>query len=175
MISLKIQTAMVKRPLSPGQTRVVIRAIGENEEPRAIFLCCVEPPNSFERRMRECFMTVCSVEDLVEYPVGVSSVLEIDPATQDEGVKLYCAQENLVYVRDVDDAGKPAWIPYTPRAGGLKPNVHTHHLPFFRRSTIDIILPCRDFVVQAIGWIENAVAQLERDQKNLELLKDYKP
>jgi len=173
MISLKIQTAQVKRPLSPGQTRVVIRAADENEEPVAVFLCCVEPPNSFERRMRESFMTVCSVEDMVEYPVGVSSVHEINPESQEEGIKLYCAQENVIYVRGFDDQDEPAWIPYKPPTGGLKPNVHTHTLPFFRRSTIDIILPCRDFVVQAVGWIEDAVAQLERDQKNLELLKDY--
>jgi hypothetical protein len=123
--------------------------------------------------MRESFMTVCSVEDMVEYPIGVSSVQEINPATQDEDIKLYCAQENIIYVRGYDDHMEPAWVPYTPSASHPKPNVHSHKLPFFRRNTIDIILPCRDFVVQAIGWIEDAVAQLTKDQANLEFLQDY--
>jgi hypothetical protein len=172
-ISLKTQTAEVKRPQSPGQTRVVIRAIDENEDPVPVFLCCVEPPDTFARRFRESFVTICSVEDMAEYPVGVSSVREVDPVTQDEGILLYCAQENVVYVRGEDENNDPAWIPYVPEPAQLKPNVHGHNFPFFRRSTIDIILPCRDFVVRAIGWIEDSVAQLMKDQANLEILKEY--
>jgi hypothetical protein len=172
MIRLQIQTAAVRRLLSPGQTRVVIRAVDEQDRPTAIFLCCVEPPNSLEQRLRESFHTVCSVEDMTEYPVGVSCVREIDPKTADEGVFLYCVQENIVYVR-ARSGGKAVWIPYKPKPENLKPNVHTHTFPFFRRSTIDIILPNRDFVVQAIGWIEEAVKQLEQDFCNLEQLKRY--
>jgi len=168
MIRLQIRTAGVRHPLSPGQTRVVIRAVDEHDKPAAIFLCCIEPPNTFERRLRESFHTVCSVEDMVEYPVGVSSIREIDPQTVDEGTFLYSAQENIIYVRSRD-----AWIPYKPRPENLKPNVHTHTLPFFRRSAIDIILPSREFVVQAIDWIKEAARQLEQDFLDLETLRSY--
>ena len=173
MIALKVQTAEVKHPLSPGQTRAVIRAYDDTDDkPAAIFLCCVEPPNSFERHMRESFQTVCSVEDIAEYPVGVSSISEIDPATQQIGSYLYAAQENKVY--RVSEIGmKPAWVVYQPSPGEYSPNVHSHKLPFFRRSTIDIILPSRDFVVQAIGWIEQAVRQLNKAFDDLAKLKTY--
>ena len=173
MISLKIQTAEVKHPLTPGQTRVVIQAVDENDEPTPVFLCCVEPPNTFERRMRESFMTICSVEDMAEYPVGVSSVREIDPLPVAEGTLLYCAQENKIYERGYDEQQDPAWNPYIPPQGGMKPNVHTHKLPFFRRSAIDVILPSRHFVRHAIQWIEDAVKQLERAKSDLEFLRDY--
>ena len=169
MIRIEVETLPLKRPLSPGQTRVLFRAISERDRPVAVFLCGVEPPNSFERRMRESFHTVCSVEDMVEYPVGVSSVSEVDPASQEEGVFLYCAQENVVYVRSKDKQGHAAWIPYKVRAENLKPNVHSHKLPFFRRSEIDIILPNREFVSQAIGWVKDAVALLEKDMAELEI------
>jgi len=173
MIRLHVQTAEVRRPVSPGQTRVVIRATGENDVPVAVFLCGVEPPNSFERRMRESFHTICSVEDMAEYPVGVSGLHEADPKKSEQGFLLYNVQENVVYVRELDAARKPAWLPYHPRHENLNPNVHSHKLPCFRRSTIDIILPHRDFVVQAIGWIEEAVRQLEKDMGDLERLKNY--
>ena len=168
MIRLDVQTLPLKRPLSPGQTRVLIRAVDVNDKPVAVFLCGVEPPNAFERRMRESFHTICSVEDMAEYPVGVSCVNEVDPASVEEGVYIYCAQENTVYVRS-RERGKAAWIPYRPEPEHLKPNVHSHKLPFFRRSAIDIILPNREFVSQAIGWIEEAVNRLEKDMHDLEM------
>lgn len=173
MIRLSIRTAEVKRPFSPGQTRVVIRAVDEQDRPVALFLCCVEPPNSFERRMRESFQTVCSIEDMAEYPVGVSSIDEADPKDWEPGVCLYSAQENLIYIRSKEHNGRPAWHPYVPKPGHPVPNVHSHKLPFFRRSTIDIILPNRDFVVQSIEWIKQAVRRLEKDRLDLELLEHY--
>lgn len=98
MIRLQVRTAEVRHPLSPGQTRVVIRAVDADDRPVAVFLCGVEPPSAFERRMRESFHTICSVEDMAEYPVAVSCVREIDPVSVEEGVYLYDAQENVVYV-----------------------------------------------------------------------------
>ena len=169
MIRLEVKTLPLKRPLSPGQTRVLIRAVKDRDKPVAVFLCGVEPPNSFERRMRESFHTICSVEDMAEYPVGVSCISEVDPTSQEEGVFLYSAQENIVYVRSKDRQGRAAWVPYKPKSENLKPNVHSHKLPFFRRSAIDIILPNREFVSQAIGWIEEAVALLEKDMAELEM------
>lgn len=169
MIRIEVKTLPLKRPLSPGQTRVLIRAVDERDLPVAVFLCGVEPPNSFERRMRESFHTICSVEDMVEYPVGVSDASEVDPSDHEEGMFLYCAQENVVYVRSKDRLGKAAWIPYKGQPENLKPNVHSHTLPFFRRSAIDIILPNREFVSRAIGWIEDAVALLEKDMHELEM------
>ncbi len=53
MIRIEVETLPLKRPLSPGQTRVLIRAVDSGGRPVAVFLCGVEPPNSFERRMRE--------------------------------------------------------------------------------------------------------------------------
>lgn len=173
MIRLSIRAAEVRRPASPGQTRVVIRALDEQDRPVALFLCCVEPPNSFERRMRESFQTVCSLEDMAEYPVGVSAIDEADPADWEPGIHLYSAQENLVYVRGKDSRGRPEWHPYPPKSGWPGPNVHGHKLPFFRRSTIDIILPNRDFVVQSIEWIKRAVRRLEKDRLDLEQLNHY--
>ncbi len=169
MIRLQIRTAEVRRPVSPGQTRIVIRAVDADDRPVAVFLCGVEPPNSFERRMRESFHTICSVEDMAEYPVGVSSVREVDPASVEEGVYLYCAQENVVYVRIRDHRQQAAWEPYKPKPENLKPNVHSHKRPFFRRSAIDIILPNREFVSRAVGWIEDAVKRLEKDIHDLEM------
>jgi hypothetical protein len=168
MIRLETKMLPLKRLLSPGQTRVLIRAVDAEDKPVALFLCGVEPPNSFERRMRESFHTICSVEDLAEYPVGVSSIREIDPASVEEGVFLYSAQENIVYVRSVQ-RGLAVWIPFRPKPENLKPNVHSHKLPFFRRSAIDIILPNREFVSRAIGWIEEAVKRLEKDMHDLEM------
>jgi hypothetical protein len=173
MIRLSVMTAEVKRPLSPGQTRVVIRARDENDWPVALFLCGIEPPNTFERRMRESFHTVCSVEDMAEYPVGVASPEEVDPQTCEPGVLLYAVQENAVYVRSGDENDIPAWMPYRPEPEQKAPNVHAHKLPFFRRSEIDIILPNRDFVVRSIEWISRAVRRLEQDQHDLEQLKPY--
>ena len=173
MIRLKIRTAEVKRPISPGQTRVVVSARDENEQPIAIFLCGVEPPNAFERRMRESFHTVCSVEDMVEYPVGVSCITETEPAGYEVGTYLYCVQENAIYVRGEDSEGNPVWKPYRSEPGQLSLNVHSHKLPFFRRSTIDIILPNRDFVVQSITWLEQAALRLEKDRLDLKTLIDY--
>jgi len=180
MIKLKIQTARIKRPLSPGQTRTVIYAYepefdpGTGAEldtegtPAAIFLCGIEPPNSFERRFRESFHTICSVEDMTEYPVGVSTIDEADASECEPGTFLFAAQENRIYVNEDSQ-----WVPYQCPPDGKEPNCHTHKLPFFRRSKIDIILPCRDFVVEAIEWIENAAKQLEKDLANLEKLQNY--
>jgi len=173
MIRLSILTAEVKRPLSPGQTRVVIHARDENGLPVALFLCGVEPPNTFERRMRESFHTVCSVEDMAEYPVGVATIEEVDPKTCEPGDLLYAAQENAVYIRGMDETKRPAWLPYRPKPEQRNPNVHAHKLPLFRRSAIDVILPNRDFVVRSIEWISQAVRRLEQDQRDLEQLKSY--
>lgn len=170
MIRLEIETLPLKRVLSPGQTRVIFRAIDGNDRPIALFLCGVEPPNSFEHRMRESFHTICSVEDMAEYPVGVSCVSEVDPVGLEEGLFLYCAQENVVYVRSRDRRDRAVWTPYRPKPENLKPNVHSHKLPFFRRSAIDIILPNREFVSHAIGWIEDAIALLEKDMQELKML-----
>jgi hypothetical protein len=170
MINVTLEVAPMKRPLSPGAVRTVIHAKDENDQPAAVFLCSIEPPNSFERVMRESFVTVCSVEDMVEYPVGVSSIIEVDPVEYEQGVFLYAAQANKVYIRD-EEEGQPVWKPYCPE--GKHPNVHTHSLPFFRRSTIDIILPHRDFVLQSLEWIRDAVKRLEKDQQDLEQLKPY--
>lgn len=176
MIRIEVQTAEVRRPISPGQTRVVLRASDEQGRPQAVFLCGVEPPNSFERRMRESFHTICSVEDMVEYPIGVSSVLEIDPRGVETGTMLYCAQENTVYVCQKNRGDEEHhWQPFVARNENLNPNVHSHKLPFFRRSAIDVILPHRDFVVRAIDWIEKAVRLLEKDLRDLERLKSYEP
>jgi hypothetical protein len=168
--SVTVEIASIKHRPSNGATRAIFRAKTSDNEPAAIFLCSIEPPNSFERTMRESFITVCSVEDLVEYPVGVSSITEVDPNDYGEGVFLYSSQENKVYIRSEKD-GVPAWVYYQP--DGKQPNVHTHKLPFFRRSTIDVIFPHRDFVVQSIDWIQDAVKRLEKDQQDLERLQAY--
>ena len=184
MIRLKIHTAAVKCPLSPGQTRTVIYAYEPDIDPEtgaemddgtpaAIFLCGIEPPNSFERRFRESFHTVCSVEDMVEYPVGVSTIDEADAAEVEPGTFLYAAQENRIYVSTLNEDGVLQWLPYQAPPEGKEPNRHTHKLPFFRRSKIDIILPCRDFVVQSIAWIEEAAKRLEEDFASLEKLEQY--
>jgi hypothetical protein len=170
MINVTIEIATMKRPLSPGTVRTLIHARDENDQPVAVFLCSIEPPNTFERVMRESFVTVCSVEDMVEYPVGVSSITEVDPASCENGVFLYAAQANKVYIRDEED-GQPVWKLYQPQ--GKHPNTHTHKLPFFRRSSIDIILPHREFVLQSLEWIRDAVKRLEKDQYDLEQLKPY--
>jgi hypothetical protein len=170
MISVTVETAAVKRPLSNGATRVLFRAEDENGLPAAIFLCSIEPPNSFERSMRESFVTVCSVEDIVEYPVGVSSITEVNPADHEDGVFLYSSQENKIYVRG-EKENAPAWLPYQPPENGKQPGVHTHKLPFFRRSTIDVVLPHRDFVIQSLDWIREAVKRLEKDWKDIEELR----
>ena len=175
MIQLEVRTAALRRPLSPGQTRLVVRATDERGTPVAIFLCCVEPPNTFERRMRESFQTVCSVEDMTEYPVGVSSVQTVDPTDLADGTLLYAAQENLIYEKKQEMTGTAIWRLYRPVPSGVIPNVHTHKLPFFRRSTIDIILPNRAFVTDAVRWIEEAAMRLEKDQLDLDDLKPYQP
>ena len=173
MIRLHFRTAQVQRPMTPGQTRLIVQAVDEQDEPCAIFLCGIEPPNTLQRRMRESFHTVCSVEDMAEYPAGVACVQEVDPQTVDEGTFLYSVQENIVYERGTGSAGQPDWVPFRPRAENLNPRFHSHTLPFFRRSVIDIILPNREFVVQAVGWIEDAARQLEQDFIDLEKLKSY--
>lgn len=173
MIRLRFRVARVRRPLSPGQTRLIVGASDDNGMPVALFLCGVEPPDIFSRRMRESFHTICSVEDMAEYPAAVSCVREVDPQTAERGVLLYSVQENVVYVRDCDGNRNPVWRPYEPRPENLNPNVHSHKLPFFRRSTIDIVLPNRDFVDQAVGWIGQAVRQLEKDMLDLDHFKSY--
>ena len=184
MIKLKIHTAAVKRPMSPGQTRTVIHAYEPDFHPEtgaelpdgtpaAIFLCGIEPPNSFERRFRESFHTVCSVEDMSEYPIGVSTIDEADAGLCEPGVFLYAAQENRIYINTFNPDEGLQWVPYQTPIDGKEPNRHTHKLPFFRRNTIDILLPCRDFVDQAIGWIEDAAKRLEKDFADLEKFKRY--
>jgi hypothetical protein len=170
MISVTVEIARIKRPFSNGATRALFHAKDENDQPAAVFLCSLEPPNSFERVMRESFITVCSVEDMVEYPVGVSSITEVKPAECEEGMFLYSSQENEIYIRGEKD-NAPAWLPYHPE--GKQPDVHTHKLPFFRRSTIDVIFPHRDFVMQSIDWIRDAVKRLEKDQRDLEELRPF--
>jgi hypothetical protein len=170
MISVTVEIAQIKRPLSNGATRALFHAKDEGGHPAAIFLCSLEPPNSFERTMRESFVTVCSVEDIVEYPVGVSSITEVDPADFTLETLLYSSQENKIYIRGEKDSA-PAWVPYRPE--GKQPNVHTHKLPFFRRSTIDVIFPHRSFVMQSIEWIQDAVKRLEKDWKDLEELRPF--
>jgi hypothetical protein len=172
MFEISVQTAPIKRPLSNGATRVIFRARDENDEPAAIFLCCVEPPNSFERILRESFVTICSVEDLAEYPVGVSSVKEVNPGEFEADTFIFDAQENSIFVRSEDAAGQPVWTPYQPDSG-KRPNVHTHKLPFFRRSAIDVILPNRAFVMEAIEWIKQAALRLEQDLSDIEKLRTY--
>jgi hypothetical protein len=183
MIYLEEQYAKLRPndPHHPGQVRARFRAVekenedDENGTPAAVFLCCVEPPDSFRRKMRESFQTVCSVEDLAEYPVGVSTVEEVDPASQEEGTFLYAVQENKIYVRSPSEPGPPAWLPYAPAPGGLPVNVHSHKLPFFRRSAIDIILPSRRFVRYAVEEIKNAIRELERDRADLERFEESFP
>ena len=175
MFNISVQLAPITRALSNGAVRVVFRARDEHDEPAAIFLCCVEPPNAFERILRESFITICSVEDLAEYPVGVSAVEEVDPSLFEADTFLYAAQENKVYVRSADTAGQPVWALYEPTASGKRPNVHTHKLPFFRRSAIDVILPHRSFVVDAVGWIETAAKTLAKDLKDIENLQNTWP
>jgi hypothetical protein len=175
MIAVTVEIAQLKRPLSNGAVRAIIHAKDVHaetgdEQPAAVFLCSIEPPNSFERIMRESFITVCSVEDMVEYPVGVSSITEVNPAEHEEGMFLYSSHENKVYIRG-EKEGVPVWLPYQPE--GKQPNVHTHKLPFFRRSVIDVIFPHRDFVIQSLDWIRDAVRRLEKDQRDLEQLRPY--
>jgi hypothetical protein len=172
MYTILVETAPIKRPLSNGATRVVFRARDENEAPAAIFLCCVEPPNSFEQILRESFVTICSVEDLAEYPVGVSSVEEVPPGEFEADTFVFDAQQNSIYVRSEDATGQPVWTPYQP-ASGKRPNVHTHKLPFFRRSAIDVILPNRALVMEAIEWIKQAAARLEQDFLDIEKLRSF--
>ena len=174
MFSISVETAEITRPLSNGATRVRFRAMDEEDKPAAIFLCCVEPPNAFERILRESYITVCSVEDLAEYPVGVSAIEEVDPAEFPADTFLYVAYENKVYVRSADETGQPVWTIYAPVAG-KRPNVHTHKLPFFRRSAIDIILPNRSFVLEAVEWIEEAAKRLTKDMQDIEKLKPIEP
>ena len=172
MFTISVETAPIKRPLSNGATRVIFRARDEKEEPAAIFLCCVEPPNSFERTLRESFITICSVEDLAEYPIGVSSVEEVPPDEFAADTFVFDAQKNSIHVRSEDAAGQPVWKPYHP-VDGKRPNIHTHKLPFFRRSAIDVILPNRAFVMEAVEWIQQAAARLGQDLLDIEQLKSY--
>ena len=169
MFSISVEAAAIQRPLSNGATRVIFRAKDATAQPAPIFLCCVEPPNAFEQRLRESFVTICSVEDLVEYPVGVSSVAEVPPEDFPVDTFLYDAQQNKIYIRSADDAMQPEWVPYLP--SGKKPNVHTHKLPFFRRSAIDIILPNRAFVMETVEWLQQAVNVLAKDMEDIEKLK----
>jgi len=170
MFVISVETAAIQRPLSNGATRALFRARDEAGEPAPIFLCCVEPPNAFERILRESFMTICSVEDLAEYPVGVSVIEEVDPKVFPADTLLFAAQENKVYVRSSDEMDVPVWCPYRP-ASGRQPNVHVHKLPFFRRSAIDIILPNRRFVMEAVEWIDEAAKRLAKDMADIEQLR----
>jgi hypothetical protein len=173
-VTLSVQTAAVTRPLSPGATRVIISARDDNDDPAAIFLCAIEPPDAFSQSMRESFVTICSVEDMTEYPVGVSSIEEVPPGDYEAGTFLYAAQENKVYIRSITDGiDSPVWQAYNPPHHRPKPNVHTNKLPFFRRSTIDVILPNRAFVMDAITWINDAVKRLAKDQADLERLSNF--
>ena len=172
MYTISVETAPIKRPLSNGAPRVIFRARDEKEEPAAIFLCCVEPPNSFQKVLRESFITICSVEDIAEYPVGVSSIEEVPLNEFAADTFIFDAQQNCIYVRSEDAAGQPVWRPYQPTSG-KRPNVHTHKLPFFRRSAIDVILPNRAFVMEATCWIKQAAARLAQDFLDIEQLKPY--
>jgi hypothetical protein len=172
MYTISVETVPIKRPLSNGATRVIFRARDEHEEPAAIFLCCVEPPNSFQKVLRESFVTICSIEDIAEYPVGVSSVEEVSPSEFAADTFVFDAQQNSIYVRSEDVAGQPVWKPYQPE-GGKRPNVHTHKLPFFRRSAIDVILPNRAFVMEAVEWIKQAASRLEQDLLDIEKLRSF--
>ena len=174
MFVISVETAAIQRPLSNGATRVIFRARNEDETPAPIFLCCVEPPDAFSKTLRESYVTVCSVEDLAEYPVGVSSVAEVPPAEFPVDTFLFDAQENRIYVRSADSADQPTWSPYRP-PHGLRPNVHTHKLPFFRRSAIDIIVPNRAYVMEAVEWIEQAARRLTKDLKDIETLRPFAP
>ena len=171
MFVISVETAAITRPLSNGATRVLIRARDTYDNPAAIFLCCVEPPNAFEQILRESFVTICSVEDLAEYPVGVSAIEEVDPAGFSADTFLFAAQENKIYVRSADGAGQPVWKAYSHESAGKRPNVHTHKLPFFRRSAIDIILPNRAFVMEAVEEMEKAARVLAKDMEDIERLK----
>jgi hypothetical protein len=168
-----------KRRISPGATRVTISAVNEpadeteTETPAPIFLCSVSPPNTYEQRFRETFLTVCSVEDIAEYPVGVSSVLEVPPENHPAGTLLFSAQENKIYTRGETVNQSPEWKPYFPQNNQLPPDPHTHNLPFFRRSTIDIILPNRLFVEFTLKEIRRAIRILEKDLAALEHLTDH--
>jgi hypothetical protein len=173
MFSISVETASIQRPLSNGATRVVFRARDEEGKPAAIFLCCVEPPDAFDRKLRESFITVCSVEDLAEYPVGVSDVSEVPPVEFPVDTFLFDVQKNKIFVRSEDLSGQLVWEPYKP--SGKQPNVHTHKLPFFRRSAIDIILPNRGYVVEAIEWIKHAAVVLKKDMADIEKLKTFTP
>jgi len=173
MFSISVETAAIKRPLSNGATRVVFRAKDAEGNPAPIFLCCVEPPNAFEQIMRESFITVCSVEDLAEYPVGVSSVEEVPPEDFPLGAFLFDAQQNMVYVRSNEITGQAEWQRYQP--AGKKPNVHTHKLPFFRRSVIDVILPNREYVMETIECLRRAADRLAQDMIDIETLKPLDP
>lgn len=172
MFVISVETAAIQRPLSNGATRAVFRARDAEDNPAPIFLCCAEPPNAFEQRLRESFVTICSVEDLAEYPVGVSDVSEVDPGEFPADTFLFDAQKNKIYVRSEDMSGQPVWEPYQP-VSGRHPNVHTHKLPFFRRSAIDIILPNREYVMEAVQWIKQAAVRLEKDMADIEQLKHY--
>jgi hypothetical protein len=172
-ISVQVELAAVTRRMSPGQTRVVLTAT-KNGEPSPVFLCCVEPPNTYERVMRESFYSICSVEDLAEYPVGVSSVEEIDPAIVEVGTFLYAAFENRVYTRSTNDNNQPVWIPYIAAGTSyVQPNVHTNKLPFFRKHQIDIIFPNREQVFEYLEVIKHAILRLEQDMFDLEKLKNF--
>ena len=175
MFSISVETAAIKRALSNGATRVIFKARDDEDRPAAIFLCCVEPPDAFEQTLRESFMTICSVEDLAEYPVGVSDITEVDPNEFSIGTFLYNAQENKTYTRAEDGTGLPVWVLYKPSDSGLAPNAHAHKLPFFRRSAIDVILPNREFVTDAIGWVKKAALRLEKDMADIELLRPFNP
>jgi len=174
MFSISVETAAIKRALSNGATRVIFRARDADDKPAPIFLCCVEAPNAFTRTLRESFITVCSVEDLAEYPVGVSDPNEVDPGEFPADTLLYNAQGNRVYVRSADETATPVWTPYRP-VEGKHPNVHTHKLPFFRRSAIDIILPHRSYVLEAVEWVQYAAKVLAKDMEDIEQLKPYNP
>jgi hypothetical protein len=160
---ITVKHVQIKRPTSPGATRVQFIAENVDGTPAHIFLCSVQPPNTYEQRYREAFETLCSVEDMFEYPVGVSHVSEIDPATQPENTFMYDAQENRVYIRTKNVNDIPVWKPYIATGTSLQPNVHTHKMPFFRRSVIDIIVPNRLFVDKCVKWISDAAKMLKKD------------
>jgi hypothetical protein len=168
--TLTVNVKPILRPTSPGATRVQFAAENADKTPAHIFLCSVQPPDTYGQKYREAFETICSVEDMFEYPVGVSSVKEVDPASIAINTFLYDAQENRVYIRTNNINDVPQWELYHAPPNGMQPNVHTHKPPFFRRSVIDIIVPNRLFVDKCIGWIERAIKMLKRD---LELVEKF--
>ncbi|GHT32547.1 hypothetical protein FACS1894214_4450 [Planctomycetales bacterium] len=182
---INVEVAPITRIPSNGATRARFYAreninfadsgLDADWVPAPIFLCCIEPPDAFTKTMRESFVTITSVEDLAEYPWGVSSIEEVPPEDYVADTLLYAAQENKTYIRSEDEDGAAVWVRYIPPTDGLAITHHVHRIPFFRRTVIDIILPNRSWVIDAIDWLQNAANTLEKDQKDIEILLDYIP